>query len=69
MPQSNLAIVPVCRQGRGKYTCKASGGKYEGEYRDDKKVGVEWSPHNCLNKEYLILGGTGQVRLEQRGLV
>ena len=31
--------VCVWRQGKGKYTCKASGGKYEGEYKDDKKVG------------------------------
>ena len=27
------------RQGKGMYTCKASGGKYDGEYKNDKKVG------------------------------
>ena len=28
------------RQGRGKYTCKASGGQYEGDYHGDKKEGT-----------------------------
>ena len=32
--------VEGMRQGRGKYTCKASGGQYEGEYRGDKKEGT-----------------------------
>merc|ERR1711994_304412 len=31
--------VEGLRQGKGKYTCKAFGGKYEGEYRDDRKEG------------------------------
>ena len=34
------------RQGKGKYTCKTSGGKYEGEYKGDKKEGegrYDWS--------------------------
>merc|ERR1711874_941158 len=31
--------VEGLRQGKGKYTCKASGGKYEGDYKDDKKEG------------------------------
>merc|ERR1712038_1237143 len=32
--------VEGMRQGRGKYTCKASGGQYEGDYRGDKKEGT-----------------------------
>ena len=34
------------RQGNGKYLCKSSGGKYEGEYNNDKKEGsgkYSWS--------------------------
>ena len=49
----------MIRQGKGMYTCKASGGKYDGEYKNDKKVGG--GLESAMVLIYDTLGGTGEV--------